>query len=37
VLDSGLLAEMDSPEALLNKEGGLFKSLWERHQKSHQH
>ena len=35
VLDSGKLAEMDSPENLMNKEGGDFKALWERHQKSH--
>ncbi len=36
VLDSGKLAEMESPEVLLATEQGLFKALWERHQASHQ-
>ena len=34
VLDSGSVAEFDSPEALLQRPEGLFASLWERHQKS---
>ncbi|KAJ2776213.1 hypothetical protein GGI18_004393, partial [Coemansia linderi] len=29
VLDQGQVAEFDTPSALLAKEGGLFKSLWE--------
>ncbi|KAJ2489954.1 hypothetical protein IWW37_003584 [Coemansia sp. RSA 2050] len=29
VLDQGQVAEFDAPSALLAKEGGLFKSLWE--------
>jgi ABC-type multidrug transport system fused ATPase/permease subunit len=37
VLDSGVMSEFDHPEALLQKEGGAFRSLWERHQKSHGH
>ena len=36
VLDSGVIAEFDSPGNLLSKEGGDFKSLWDRHQKSHE-
>lgn len=36
VMDAGLLAEMGSPEVLLANEGGPFKSLWDRHQKSHE-
>ena len=28
VLDAGLVAEFDGPEALLEKEGGLFASMW---------
>ena len=36
VLDSGVIAEFDSPSNLLAKEGGDFKSLWDRHQKSHE-
>jgi ATP-binding cassette, subfamily C (CFTR/MRP), member 1 len=35
VLDSGNVAEMDSPDNLLANPDGLFKSLWDRHQKSH--
>ena len=35
ILDGGYLSEMDSPSALLAKEGGMFRSLWERHQRSH--
>lgn len=31
VMDSGLVGEYEPPEALLVKEGGLFKALWERH------
>ncbi|KAJ2683530.1 hypothetical protein IWW39_005444 [Coemansia spiralis] len=30
VLDQGQVAEFDTPSALLAKEGGLFKSLWDR-------
>jgi ABC-type multidrug transport system fused ATPase/permease subunit len=30
VLDAGNLAEFDSPQVLLQKEDGLFKSLWVR-------
>ena len=36
VMDGGLLAEMGSPVDLLANEGGHFKSLWDRHQKSHE-
>lgn len=36
VLDSGVIAEFDSPANLLSREGGDFKSLWDRHQKSHE-
>ena len=36
VMDAGLLAEMGSPVELLANEGGPFKSLWDRHQKSHE-
>ena len=37
VLDGGVLAEMDTPDNLLAKseEEGVFRSLWERHQRSH--
>ena len=35
VLDSGSVAEMDSPENLLANPNGMFKSLWDRHKKSH--
>jgi len=35
ILDSGNLAELDAPAALLEKEDGLFRSLWDRHQRSH--
>lgn len=35
VLDQGRLMEYDSPSNLLAKEQGLFKSLWKRHQASH--
>lgn len=31
VLDAGLTVEYDTPTELLKKEGGAFKSLWERH------
>ena len=37
VLDNGELSELDSPENLMSKDGGMFKSLWERHQLSHGH
>jgi len=35
ILDAGNLAEMDTPTSLLAKEDGLFRSLWDRHQRSH--
>jgi ABC-type multidrug transport system fused ATPase/permease subunit len=35
VLENGNLIEMDSPSTLLEKENGLFRSLWEKHLKSH--
>lgn len=35
VLHDGTLAEMDSPEKLLEKPDGAFKALWERHLQSH--
>ena len=35
VLEAGQLKEMAAPGELLSREGGLFKSLWERHQQSH--
>ena len=37
VLDGGILAEMDTPDHLLAKpeDEGVFRSLWERHQRSH--
>jgi ABC-type multidrug transport system fused ATPase/permease subunit len=31
VMDAGLVGEYASPEVLLQKEGGLFKGLWDRH------
>ncbi len=31
VMDKGYVGEYDTPQNLLNKEGGLFKGLWERH------
>lgn len=31
VMDAGVAAEFGSPSELLNKETGIFKSLWERH------
>jgi ATP-binding cassette subfamily C (CFTR/MRP) protein 1 len=31
VMDGGVVGEYDSPEALLAKENGQFKALWERH------
>jgi len=36
VLDDGKLAELDTPANLLAKEEGHFKSLWDKHQQSHQ-
>ena len=36
VMDAGLLGEMGPPVDLLSKEGGQFKALWDRHQKSHE-
>ena len=36
VLDSGLISEFGSPSDLLGTEGGTFRSLWDRHQKSHE-
>jgi ABC-type multidrug transport system fused ATPase/permease subunit len=35
VLDNGLLAEYASPKELLEKENGVFRSLWEKHLESH--
>jgi ATP-binding cassette subfamily C (CFTR/MRP) protein 1 len=35
VLEAGKLGEMGSPKELLAKKDGLFKSLWNRHQESH--
>jgi hypothetical protein len=35
VLDNGLLRELDSPQALLANEQGLFKQLWQTHLRSH--
>ncbi len=37
VLDNGELIELDKPDDLMLKDGGMFKSLWERHQLSHGH
>lgn len=34
VLEEGRLAEMDTPDALVAKEGGIFAGLWERHKLS---
>ena len=36
VMDGGLMAEFGPPEALLKNEVGAFKSLWDKHQKSHE-
>ncbi len=33
VLDKGCLIEYDRPEVLMSKEDGIFKSLWESHDK----
>ncbi|CAM9244868.1 unnamed protein product, partial [Ectocarpus fasciculatus] len=35
VLEDGKLGEMGSPEDLLSRRDGLFKSLWDRHQENH--
>lgn len=35
VMDAGLMAECGPPEVLLANEEGVFKSLWDKHQKSH--
>jgi ABC-type multidrug transport system fused ATPase/permease subunit len=38
VLDSGKIVEFDAPQRLLTREeGSVFKKLWEKHSKSHQH
>ena len=31
VMDGGLVGEYDQPKTLLNKSGGIFKALWDRH------
>ena len=31
VMDKGVVGEFDTPEALLIKSDGIFKTLWERH------
>jgi len=31
VMDGGCVGEYDTPEVLMNKEGGQFKGLWDRH------
>jgi ABC-type multidrug transport system fused ATPase/permease subunit len=36
VLDSGFISEIGSPSDLLATQGGDFRSLWDRHQKSHE-
>jgi ATP-binding cassette, subfamily C (CFTR/MRP), member 1 len=36
VMDAGLMAEFGPPETLLKNEEGAFKSLWDKHQKSHE-
>jgi len=35
VLNEGAIVEMDAPTVLLNKEGGTFRQLWEKHKQSH--
>lgn len=35
VLDQGRVAELEQPDVLLGKEGGLFKALWDKHCHSH--
>ena len=35
VLDSGVMAEMDSPAVLMEKPDSIFYGLWQRHQQSH--
>ena len=35
VMDAGLMAECGPPELLLTDENGAFRSLWDKHQKSH--
>ena len=35
VMDAGLMAECGPPELLLTNEDGAFRSLWDKHQKSH--
>lgn len=35
VMDAGLIAEIGPPETLLDMEGGAFRSLWDKHQRSH--
>ena len=36
MLDSGVMSEFGAPSDLLANEGGSFRSLWDRHQKSHE-
>ena len=35
VMDSGKVAEMDTPDKLLQMNGGIFKALWENNKGSH--
>lgn len=35
IMDDGSLAEMDAPQALLALPNGVFRSLWEKHQRQH--
>lgn len=37
ILDNGLLMESDTPANLLARPQGQFRSLWDKHQKSHNH
>jgi ATP-binding cassette, subfamily C (CFTR/MRP), member 1 len=35
VMDSGVMAECGPPDMLLSNQDGIFKSLWDKHQKNH--
>ncbi len=34
ILDDGVLAEMDTPNHLLLDEDGIFRGLWDKHEKA---
>ena len=34
-MDSGVMAECGPPDMLLSNQDGIFRSLWDKHQKNH--